>query len=147
MQYAMLSFCQKISALESALLTVHILNNNVENFAERRAVFKHLPRLVGVVMDFNQILITCRNKAVAIKIVYKIIVNIVLVKTCALNEKLGVLSVFKHFFVRCAPSFLFYVFHIITLDFFVYKITKLFTVCSLYDKMALKKYYKGCFYG
>lgn len=147
MQYAMLSFCQKISALESALLAVHILNNNVENFAKRRAVFKHLPRLVGVVMDFNQILVTCRNEAIAIKIVYKIIVNIVLVKTCALNEKLGVISVFKHIFVRCAPSFLFYVFHIITLDFFVYKITKLFTVCSLYGKMALKKYYKGCFYG
>ena len=34
-------------------LTVHILNDNVVDAAQPGAVFQHLPRLVGVVVDLD----------------------------------------------------------------------------------------------
>ena len=61
------------SALQASCLSVHILNDNIMDFAERRAVFKHLPRLVGMIVDFNKLFVTDGKKAVALKIFNEII--------------------------------------------------------------------------
>ena len=46
---------------------VHILDDNVENLAEGRAVLQHLPGLVCMEMDLDQFLVSDGNQAVAVK--------------------------------------------------------------------------------
>ena len=46
-----------LSALEAALLSVHILDDYVVNLAERGAVFEHLPRLVCVEMNLYKLIV------------------------------------------------------------------------------------------
>ena len=86
----------RCSAFKSPCLPIHILYNYIEYFAEGRAIFKHFPRLISVVMDFNEFFITNRKQAVALKVLLKIIVNFVLIKVFALNKKLSVIFILKH---------------------------------------------------
>ena len=44
-------------ALQPSGLAIHIFNDDIVDFAERRAVFQHLPRLIGMIVNFNHIFV------------------------------------------------------------------------------------------
>ena len=60
-----------LSALEAALLSVHILDDYVINLAERGAVFEHLPRLVCVEMNLYKLIVADGKQAVALEVIRK----------------------------------------------------------------------------
>ena len=66
------------SAVEPLLLTLHVLNDDVVNLAQARAVFEYLPGLVGVKVELDQVLVPHRQQAVAGDVLRDIVVNVVL---------------------------------------------------------------------
>ena len=72
---------KRASAVQPAGLPVHVLDDDIKNFAERGAVFQHLPRLVGVVMDLDELIITDGEQAVALEVRAEIVADGVLVQT------------------------------------------------------------------
>ena len=79
-------------------LAIHIFNDDIVDFAERRAVFQHLPRLVGMIVNFNHIFVADGNQTVALKVIHKVIVNLVLIKIVSVDEQLRVIAIFQHGF-------------------------------------------------
>jgi hypothetical protein len=78
-------------------LAVHILDNDIEDFAFGCAIFKHFPRGVGVVMEFDEFFIADYDKAVAGDFFHEIIVDFILIKVGSFDKKLCVVSVFGFF--------------------------------------------------
>ena len=84
------------SAVQTARLAVHGRGEGGENFAERGAVFEHLPRLIGVVVDLDELIITDGVQAVTLEVRASILADGVLVQTRAFNEKLGIVAIVDH---------------------------------------------------
>ena len=78
------------------MLALHVLDDDVENVAERGAVFEHPPRNVGVEVDLNQALITDREQAVAGDVLRDVVVDGVLIEVVAFDEELRVIDIFEH---------------------------------------------------
>ena len=85
-----------LSALQTSGLANHIFHNDIMNLTEGSAVLQHLPWLVGVVMNFDQILITDGDQAVAFEVFNKIILNSIFVKAFAFDQQLGIVTEFDH---------------------------------------------------
>ena len=44
-------------ALQTVSLTLHVLDDDIVDVAQRSAVFQHLPGFIGMEMDLDQILV------------------------------------------------------------------------------------------
>ena len=75
-----------LSALKASGLAVHILNNDIENFAFSGAVFENFPGSVGVVMKFDKFFITNDDKAIAGNFGHEVIMDLVFIKVCAFER-------------------------------------------------------------
>ena len=84
------------SALQASCLTIHILYSDVKDLAQAGAVFQHLPGLIGVVMDFNELLISNHQQTVAHKTLQKGVVDAILVQVMAFDQKLGIIAILDH---------------------------------------------------
>ena len=59
----------------------------------------------SVKMNFDQVLVTDGKKAVALKVFGDVVVDLILVEILALDEELGVISVFQHGIILLCVSF------------------------------------------
>ena len=82
------------SALQPAGLPVHVLDHDVVDLAQRRAVFQDLPGLVGVEMNLDQILVAHRQKAVAFEMLRDVVADLILVEIVSFDQKLRVITKF-----------------------------------------------------
>ena len=55
------------SALQAPGLAIHVLHHDVVDLAQGGAVFQHLPGLVGVEVDLDQLVVAHGQQAVASK--------------------------------------------------------------------------------
>ena len=69
------------SALQSHFLAFHVFHNHIVDLSEACAVFQNLPRLVGMIMDFDQLIIADRQKTVTFEIVGEVIVDFILIQS------------------------------------------------------------------
>lgn len=69
-----------MSAVQSARLTIHVLDHDVVDLTEGSTVFQNLPRLIGVEVNLNQLLVTYGQQTVALKMAGEIGVDGVLVE-------------------------------------------------------------------
>ena len=84
--------------MQSSCLAVHVFYHDIIDLPEGSAVFQHLPGLVGMKMDLDQFLITHGQQTIAVKVVSKILTDLILVQILAFEQQLRILSVFKHFY-------------------------------------------------
>ena len=63
---------------------------------QRGAVFQHLPGLIGMIVDLDQLIIADHQQAVSLEVLHKIVVNDILIQASALDEQLGIKLVFDH---------------------------------------------------
>lgn len=69
-----------MSAVQSARLTIHVLDHDVVDLTEGSTVFQNLPRLIGVEVNLNQLIVAYGQQAVALKMAGEIGVDGVLVE-------------------------------------------------------------------
>ena len=84
--------------MEVSGLTVHVLYNDIVNFPQGGAVFQHLPGLIGVVVNLDGVLVAYGQQAVTLEVLYKVIVDGILIQVFPINEQLGIIAVFNHAF-------------------------------------------------
>lgn len=84
------------SALQAALLALHVLDHHIVDLAERGAVGQHLPRLVGMEMDLDERLIPHAQQAVARDVRRDMGGDGVLRQPLALDQQLRIVPVFQH---------------------------------------------------
>ena len=65
------------SAIQPGGLALHILHHDIVDIAQRGAVFQHLPGLIGMVMDLDQLVVAHGQQAIALDIVGNVIVETV----------------------------------------------------------------------
>ncbi len=75
------------SALQSVFLSLHILYHDIEKIPLRGGVLQHLPGLVGVEVDLNQVLVPHRQQAVAGDVLRNIVVDVVLREVFPLDQQ------------------------------------------------------------
>jgi len=66
------------SALQASGLTIHIFYYNVIDLAKGCAVFQHLPGLIGMEMDFDQLIVADRQQAVSLEMLGEIFADFLL---------------------------------------------------------------------
>jgi len=66
------------------------------DLTEGSTVLQNFPRFVGVIVDLDQILVADGKETIAFKIGKKIIGDGVLIQTSAFDQKLCVITEFKH---------------------------------------------------
>ena len=83
------------SALLAVCLPNHILHNDIVDFADSIAVFQNLPRLVGVEMDLDEILISSRNETVSLEMLCDIFCDLILIQilVSSVDEQLRIVTV------------------------------------------------------
>ena len=84
------------SAVQAVFLALHVVDDDVVNVAQARAVFEHLPGRVRVEVDLDEVLIADGQQAVARDILLDIVMNGVLVEAVSFDEQLGVKTEFEH---------------------------------------------------
>ena len=65
------------SAIQPGGLALHILHHDIVDIAQRGAVFQHLPGLIGMVMDLDQLVVAHGQQTIALDIVGNVIVETV----------------------------------------------------------------------
>ena len=84
------------SALEPSALSVHVLHDDVIDLADRGAVLQNLPGFVGMIVDLDRVPVSADGqKAVALEVFYKVIIDLVFIKVISVDQKLCVISEFK----------------------------------------------------
>ena len=75
---------------------LNIFHDNIVDFAEGSAVFQDLPRLIGMVMDFNQRFIAYGQKAVSLDVLGDVLVDGIFGKIFAIDQQLCIKFIFQH---------------------------------------------------
>ena len=74
-----------VLTLKPSGLALHILYHNVINFTERSTVAQNIPRLIGMIVNFNKCIVTYCKQAVPLKIGAEIVVYCILIQAFSVN--------------------------------------------------------------
>jgi hypothetical protein len=83
-------------SLQSGCLPFHVFDDNIEDFAERGAVFENFPGAVGVKVKLDERFVANGEQAVPFKGRGDVVEDVVLAELLTREQKLGVIFEFEH---------------------------------------------------
>jgi len=83
-------------SLQSGCLPFHVFDDNIEDFAERGAVFENFPGAVGVKVKLDERFVANGEQAVPFEGRGDVVEDVVLAELLTREQKLGVIFEFEH---------------------------------------------------